>query len=136
MDGKPVCRTVPSGATYQGKQGLTYSAGVYAQNVGAAGLCLHVLTIAPGQRAIAHRHEAHETAIYVVSGAAEMWFGEDLSDHLACRAGDFVYIPAGVPHLPYNPSHTEPCTAIIARTDPNEQESVVLMPELEIHARH
>jgi uncharacterized RmlC-like cupin family protein len=43
------------------------------------------------------------------------------------RPGDFFYIP----HLPYNPSDTEPVTAIIARTDPNEQESVILLPELE-----
>jgi uncharacterized RmlC-like cupin family protein len=45
-------------------------------------------------------------------------------------AGDFVYIPAGVPHLPVN-TGTEPIFAVIARTDPNEQESVVLMPELD-----
>jgi len=35
-----------------------------------------------------------------------------------------------VPHLPGNPSTTEPCVAVIARTDPNEQESVVLLPDL------
>jgi uncharacterized RmlC-like cupin family protein len=46
-------------------------------------------------------------------------------------AGEFIYIPAGVPHLPVNPSRTEPVTAVIARTDPNEQESVVLLPELD-----
>jgi uncharacterized RmlC-like cupin family protein len=40
------------------------------------------------------------------------------------------YIPAGVPHLPANLSD-RPCSAVIARTDPNEQESVVVMPELE-----
>ncbi len=51
------------------------------------------------------------------------------------RAGDFVYIAANVPHLPYNLSGSEPTTAVIARTDPNEQESVILLPELEaIHA--
>jgi uncharacterized RmlC-like cupin family protein len=36
-----------------------------------------------------------------------------------------------MPHLPYNLSATEPVVAIISRTDPNEQESVVLLPELE-----
>jgi uncharacterized RmlC-like cupin family protein len=36
-----------------------------------------------------------------------------------------------VPHLPYNASSTEPCVAVISRTDPNEQESVVLLPELD-----
>ena len=33
--------------------------------------------------------------------------------------------PAGVPHQPYNPGRT-PVRALLARTDPNEQESVVL----------
>ena len=62
---------------------------------------------------------------------AGTWHGEMLEKHFVCRAGDFVYIPANTPHLPYNTSQTEPCVAVIARTDPNEQESVVLLPELE-----
>jgi hypothetical protein len=51
--------------------------------------------------------------------------------HLSVSVGDFVYIPASIPHLPYNLSNTESCVAVIARTDPNEQESVVLLPELD-----
>jgi len=47
------------------------------------------------------------------------------------RAGDFISIPAGVPHLPATPSQSEPGVAVLARTHPNEQESVVLLPELE-----
>jgi uncharacterized RmlC-like cupin family protein len=49
------------------------------------------------------------------------------------KAGDLAYIPAGVPHLPINLSD-KPTSAVIARTDPNEQESVVLLPELEAFA--
>ena len=41
-----------------------------------------------------------------------------------------IYIPANMPHLPLNRSDA-PAVAVIARTDPHEQESVVLMPELE-----
>jgi uncharacterized RmlC-like cupin family protein len=66
-----------------------------------------------------------------------MWHGERLERHSIARAGDVVYIPANVPHLPYNPSRTEPVVAIVARTDPDEQESVVLLPWLdEVHASH
>ena len=60
-----------------------------------------------------------------------MWYGERLEEHLSAKSGDFVYIPADMPHLPYNLSDTESCVAVIARTDPNEQESVVLLPELD-----
>jgi uncharacterized RmlC-like cupin family protein len=79
----------------------------------------------------AHKHADHETAIYVLSGESEMRYGEKLEHHVTVRAGDFLYIPAGMPHLPYNQSKSESCVAVIARTDPNEQESVILLPELD-----
>ena len=128
---KESCKVVRSEGTYRGKQDFTYFAGISAENTGARGICMHLLTIPPGQRAKAHLHESHETAIYIIDGAGDMWYGEDLADHLVVKAGEYLYIPAGMPHLPYNASETEPCTAVIARTDPNEQESVVLLPELD-----
>jgi len=56
-----------------------------------------------------------------------MWYGEGLCDHRWACPGDFIYIPANVPHLPDNPSQSEPCVGLIARTDPNKQESVTLL---------
>ena len=129
-DDKPTCRVLKAGGTYEGKQGFRYTAGVSAETVGAEGICLMLLTIQPGDRAKAHLHESHETAIYVISGESVMWYGERLENRVEAKAGDMVYIPAGVPHLPANVSDT-PCVAVIARTDPNEQESVVLRPDLE-----
>lgn len=124
------CALIRPEETYDGKQGFTYRAGISAESVGSSGICMHLLTIPPGGRAKAHLHEAHETAIFVVSGVAETFYGERLEHHAVTRAGDLFYIPAGMPHLPYNPG-SEPCVAVIARTDPNEQESVVLRPDLE-----
>ena len=92
---------------------------------------MQFVTLPPGARAKAHKHAAHETAIYVLSGTSAMDYGERLEQRLHANAGEFLYIPANVPHRPFNTSDTEPCVAIIARTDPNEQESVVLLPELE-----
>lgn len=43
-----------------------------------------------------------------------------------------AYIPAGVAHLPINASELEAGTFIVARTDLYEEESVVLLPELEV----
>ena len=124
-------RVIQAKTTYHGKQGLDYFAGISAESVGATGICMHLVTIPPGARANAHLHEHHETAIYVLSGESEMWFGEGLSERLTVRAGEYLYIPAGMPHLPTNPSPTEPALAVLARTDPNEQESVVLRPDLD-----
>jgi len=127
----PTCTVVHTQETYEGKQGHTYIAGISAQSAGAQAICLHLLTLPPGGRAHAHLHEHHESAVYILSGQAEMWYSKELLDYLSAEAGDFIYIPAGMPHLPGNRSQTEPCLALLARTDPNEQESVVLLPELD-----
>jgi uncharacterized RmlC-like cupin family protein len=131
MSDKPECRVVRAGQPFVGKQALSYAPAISAETVGSGHIHMQIVTIPPGAMAKAHFHAAHETALYVLSGQSSMWYGEGLSQHLDADAGDFVYIPAGVPHQPYNPSETQPCTAVIARTDPNEQESVVLMPALE-----
>jgi uncharacterized RmlC-like cupin family protein len=130
-----VCACLRAGEPFVGKQGFSYAPAISAETVGASAIHMQLLTIPPGARAKAHKHQSHETALHVLSGEVGMWYGERLENHMVNRAGDFVYIPANVPHLPYNLSATEPATAVVARTDPNEQESVVLLPELEgIHA--
>ena len=129
---RPVtCVTLRAGDPFVGKQGFNYAPAVSAESVGSSAIHMQLLTVPPGARANAHRHESHETAIYLLSGEMGMYYGEKLDQHMVSRPGDFVYIPANMPHLPYNMSQTEPATAVVARTDPNEQESVVLMPELE-----
>ncbi len=125
------CRLLRPGEAFTGKQGLRYNVGVSAESVGAHGIHMQLVTIPPGGRAKAHKHATHETAIYALAGASGVWHGPRLEHHTIVEPGDFFYIPADVPHLPYNPSATETVTAVIARTDPNEQESVVLLPELE-----
>ncbi len=122
---RPTCKVIHVGQTYHGKQDLDYFAGISAESVGSSGICMHMVTIPPGARATAHYHEHHETAIYVLSGEANMWYGEGLKEHLTVRAGEFLYIPANMPHQPYNPSASVPCVGVLARTDPNEQESVI-----------
>jgi uncharacterized RmlC-like cupin family protein len=128
---KAACRLLRAGEQFTGKQGLQYNVGISAESVGSKALHMQLVTIPPGGRAKAHKHETHESAIYVLSGEGSMWYGERLEHHVVVKPGDFFYIPADVPHLPYNPSETETVVAVIARTDPNEQESVVLLPELD-----
>lgn len=130
-DPQSTCRLVRAGEQFQSKQGLMYSPGISAESAGAQGIHLQIVTLPPGARAKAHKHASHETAIYALTGNSCMWYGHDLEHHVEVKPGDFLYIPADTPHLPYNPSTTENCVALIARTDPNEQESVVLLPHLE-----
>ena len=122
---------VGPGTEFVGKQAFLYAPGISAESVGAQGIHLQVVTIPAGGRANAHKHVGHETGIYILSGQSGVWYGERLETHISARAGDFVYIPADMPHLPYNLSETDSCIAVIARTDPKEQESVLLLPELD-----
>src|SRR6516165_4852180 len=128
---KATCRVVSSGPEIVSKQGHFSLPGISAESVGAQRIHLQVVIIPPGVRAKAHRHDGHESAIHILSGESGMWYGERLEEHLTAKAGDFVYIPTSMPHLPYNLSATESCVAVIARTDPNEQESVALLPEFD-----
>jgi uncharacterized RmlC-like cupin family protein len=130
---KQGCRLVRPSDTYDGKQGLTYFEGIASETVGSRAICMHLLTIPPGGRAKVHLHQDHETAIYILQGEAITLWGDNLEERTDLRGGDLFYIPAGVPHLPVNISNA-PVSAVIARTDPNEQESVVLLPELEARA--
>ena len=120
------CKVIRSGAAFHGKQGLDYFAGVSAQTAGATGICMHLLAMPPGAVAKPHYHAAHETAIYQLEGSTSFRHGPNLEFTDVVNEGDYVYIPAGVPHQPFNPTG-KVARALIARTDPNEQESVVLL---------
>jgi len=116
--------------TQSSSRGLDYLAGVSAESVGATGICMHLGRIPPGAVAEPHMHEGHETAIYVLSGRSAVDYGPNLEFRLEAGAGEFVFIGAGVPHRPFNLSDTEPCEFVVARTDPSEAESVVLLSHL------
>ncbi|HEY4201886.1 MAG TPA: cupin domain-containing protein [Devosiaceae bacterium] len=122
------CKVIRGGAAFQGKQGMNYFAGISAESAGSTAICMHMLVLPPGGKAKPHYHEHHETAIFQIEGSTSFYHGPNLEflDHVA--EGDYVYIPAGVPHQPFNPTDRT-ARALIARTDPNEQESVVLLPE-------
>lgn len=120
------CKIVRGGEAFHGKQGLDYFSGISAETTGSKAICMHLLEMPPGASAKPHFHESHETAIFMLEGEAEFKHGANLEHTDRVQAGDFIYIPAGVPHQPYNPTDTV-AKAVIARTDPNEQESVVLL---------
>jgi uncharacterized RmlC-like cupin family protein len=117
---------IRAGGSYDGRQGMSLAAGVSSRSAGARALCLHLVTIPPGTRGVPHMHDGHESAIYTVSGETEVWHGECLRQRTVVRAGDFIYVPPGTPHLPVNRSDVT-TVAVVARTDPREQESVVTL---------
>ncbi len=106
------------------RQRLPYFVGISGATVGATGLSMHLVVIPPGGRADPHVHVGYETGIYVLEGTVLTRWGPQLEHEVVSRAGEFLFVPPGVPHEAINLSATEPARAVIARNDPAEQDKV------------
>lgn len=106
------------------KQRLPYFVGISGQTVGATGISMHLVVIPPDGRAEPHIHVGYETGIYVLEGRVCTRWGASLEHETVSEAGDFLFIPPGVPHEAINLSATTPARAIVARNDPAEQDKV------------
>jgi len=106
------------------RQRLPYFLGISGMTVGASGLSMHMVVIPPGARAEPHLHVGYETGIYVLEGRVCTRWGAALEHETISEAGDFLFVPPGVPHEAINLSQTEPARAIVARNDPAEQDKV------------
>jgi uncharacterized RmlC-like cupin family protein len=116
--------TVRPDATTMTRQRLPNFVGISAASAGATGISMNLVIIPPGGAAEPHLHRNYETAIYLLKGRVKTRYGPGLRQSVINEAGDFIFIPANVPHQPINLSDTEPAQAIVARNDANEQESV------------
>jgi uncharacterized RmlC-like cupin family protein len=74
---------------------------------------------APGGRTPPHHHGEAETGAYLLSGRARIYFGESLAEYFDLEVGDFVFMPAFVPHVEANMSTTEPAWWIACRSPGN-----------------
>lgn len=106
------------------RQRLPYFVGISGQTVNASGLSMHLVVIPPGARSEPHMHIGYETGIYVLEGKVCTRWGADLENEIISQAGDFLFVPPGVPHQAINLSSTEPARAVVARNHPAEQDLV------------
>ena len=105
-------------------QRLPYFVGISGATAGASGLSMHLVVIPPGARSEPHLHVGHETGIYVLEGEVLTRWGAALEHEVVSRAGEFLFVPPGVPHEAINLSATAPARAVVARNDPAEQDKV------------
>jgi len=119
------CRIVRAATPFQGKQGLDYFSGISAETAGSEAICMHMLVMPPGATAKPHYHERHETAIYMLEGVTNSATGPTSSTASESSRGTMCTSRRRSAHA-LQPTEGR-AVAIIARTDPNEQESVVLV---------
>lgn len=110
------------------RQRLPYFVGVSAASAGATRISMNLVVIPPHGAAEPHSHRGFESAVYMMKGRVDVRYGHDLEQLLVLEEGDFLFIPADMPHQPINHAG-EPALAIVSRNDANEQESVELFHE-------
>ena len=119
-----------SGDTTQ-TDGMTRREAVSAHTVGSTAVWMGQTHVAPHAVSGDHHHGATETAIYVVAGNPVFVFADDgdarRESRIETSPGDYVFVPAYVPHREENPG-AEEAIVIIARSS---QEAVVVnLPDL------
>lgn len=124
MKEEPRIRAVRPQVEVMTTQRLPYFIGISGETVGATALSMHLVVIPPGGRAQPHVHIGYETGIFVLEGRVLTRWGFSLEHETVSEAGDFLFVPPGVPHEAVNLSDTAPARAVVARNDPAEQDKV------------
>ena len=106
------------------RQRPPYFVGISGETVGASGMSMHLVTIPPGAKSEPHYHVGYETGIYVLEGKVLTRWGAKLENEVISEAGEFLFIPPGVPHEAINLSTTETARAVVARNHPAEQDQI------------
>src|ERR1700683_4978896 len=63
--------------------------------------------VEPGSRTGIHHHGEQETIAYVLSGICEIRWGKIGESFARANAGDFIHVPAFLPHMEINPSNRD-----------------------------
>jgi uncharacterized RmlC-like cupin family protein len=88
-----------------------------AQNtVGAQKIWLGYVELGPGLVSAVHHHGEAESGIYIISGDARFFTGEQLDQAHEAHAGDFVWVPPHVVHVEMNTNSAEPVRMVVARS--------------------
>jgi uncharacterized RmlC-like cupin family protein len=74
--------------------------------------------VEPGARTGIHHHGEQQTIAYVLSGVCEIRWGARGEYVAHAKAGDFIHVPAFLPHMEINPSDSQPFRWVVVRSTP------------------
>jgi uncharacterized RmlC-like cupin family protein len=72
--------------------------------------------VKPGARSGIHHHGDQQTIAFVLSGVCEVRWGARGEFAATAKAGDFIHVPAFLPHMEINPSITESFHWVVVRS--------------------
>ena len=74
--------------------------------------------VEPEARTGIHHHGEQDTIAYVLSGSSYVRWGDRGEFNATLYAGDFLFVPAWLPHQEINPSKDVPFEWIVVRSTP------------------
>jgi uncharacterized RmlC-like cupin family protein len=80
-----------------------------------------------GARTGIHHHGEQQTIAYVLSGICKVRWGANGEFAACAEAGDFIHVPAFLPHMEINPSDSQPFQWVVVRS--TSTPIVVNLPE-------
>jgi len=98
--------------------GMVRRPGIDSNTAGATKIWLGHVTCLPNTMGPPHHHGEAETAAYVLKGHVRVYFGEDFKESVEAGPGEFIFVPANMPHIEGNP-YDEPAEAILSRGPDN-----------------
>ena len=101
-------------------QGVFGVEAVSRETVGSEGIFMARYRVPPGAHSDLHSHANCETAVYILSGQAYAYYGEEMEGYVEAEPGDFVYIPANLAHVVGCPAGGEALEYVVARNAPEE----------------
>jgi len=72
--------------------------------------------VAPGARTGIHHHGEQQTIAYVLSGICQVRWGKSGEFAATAKVGDFIQVPAFLPHMEINLSNSEPFRWVVVRS--------------------
>ena len=87
-----------------------------------------IFEVEPGARTGVHHHGSQETVAFVLSGRCEVRWGEKGEFAALACAGDFIHVPAFLPHMEINPSKVHAFRWVVVRSTPTP--IVVNLPDV------
>jgi uncharacterized RmlC-like cupin family protein len=101
-------------------RGVVGGAEISQATTNATNIYMGVFRVPGGAQSRPHYHENCESAVYMLSGALEVRWGDHLEETVTIGTGDMVYVPPRETHILRNLSDSEPAEYVVARDSPTE----------------
>jgi uncharacterized RmlC-like cupin family protein len=118
-------RVVKPGPDRALPRGVVGGAEISQASAGAQNIYMAVFRVPAGTQSRPHYHENCESAVYMLSGALRVRWGDHLEQEVLLEPRDLIYVPPRETHVLENPSDSEAAEYVVARDSPLEDAVVV-----------